>query len=184
MGSFADNFTNLFSFLTIISQLLVVVLVILLISSKTNKILIFFISNFLLFGFIISLTATLGSLIFSKVIGWNPCELCWYQRILMYPQVLLFSLALWKKDHKIADYSLLLSLIGVLIAAYHYYGQIFSSGALACPVVGSITGCAQKIFVKFGYVTLPMMSLTAFVLLILLAWLFNRKNKIDINARR
>ena len=118
---------------------------------------------------IVATTATLGSLFFSDIAGWNPCKLCWYQRIFMYPQVLLLLIALWKKDRNIAVYVLALSVIGMLVAAHHYSEQV----ALAMqPVADSLVPCdasgvscaKTEIRFTFGFITLPMMAFTAFVL--------------------
>lgn len=113
----------------------------------------------------ISVTA---SLIYSEVIGFPPCELCWMQRVFMYPQLIIFGLALWKKTRDSAIYCLPLSVVGTIIAGYHFYGQSFNPDALpACDITIGATSCAVKYFVEFGYITLPLMSLISFLLLIL-----------------
>ena len=118
---------------------------------------------------VVAATATLGSLFFSDIAGWNPCKLCWYQRIFMYPQVILLLIALWKKDRNIAVYVLALSVIGMLVAAHHYSEQV----ALAMqPVADSLVPCdasgvscaKTEIRFTFGFITLPMMAFTAFLL--------------------
>ncbi|MDZ5610621.1 disulfide oxidoreductase, partial [Bacillus pseudomycoides] len=68
----------------------------------------------------VSLIATLGSLYLSEIMKYEPCTLCWYQRILMYPLVLLLGTAIIRKDYRIGIYSLVLAIIGACIAAYHY----------------------------------------------------------------
>lgn len=118
---------------------------------------------------IVAFVATCGSLYFSDVALWTPCKLCWYQRIFMYPQVFLLGLALWRKDRNIARYILLLSVIGAGIALWHYGEQV---GAALFPAVidpnvpcdTSGVSCASTPFFHFGYITIPMMALTAFVL--------------------
>lgn len=119
---------------------------------------------------VVAATATLGSLFFSDIAGWNPCKLCWYQRIFMYPLVPLLVIALWKKDRNIAVYVLALSVIGMLVAAHHYGEQV----ALALqpvaddslvPCDASGVSCAKtEIRFTFGFITLPMMAFTAFLL--------------------
>lgn len=123
----------------------------------------------ILLMFVVALVGTAGSLYFSDVAGWTPCKLCWYQRIFLYPQVLLLGLALWKRDARIAQYVLLLSAVGATIAIGHYAEQV--SAALFPAVVDpsqpcDTTGvsCASTPFFHFGYITIPMMALTAFVL--------------------
>lgn len=118
-------------------------------------------------AFLISLIATTSSLFYSEIAGYAPCTLCWYQRIFIYPQVLLLGFALWKKDRTIADYSILLSGVGAFIAIYHYYIQLGGSLLTPCSAVGYSVSCSQRFVLQFGYITIPMMSLTAFSLIIL-----------------
>ena len=74
---------------------------------------------------ILSLSATMGSLWYSEIIGFEPCKLCWFQRIFMYPQTILFLIAMKvKRNTGIIWNSLVLSLIGGLIASYHYLMQM------------------------------------------------------------
>ena len=123
------------------------------------------------FGFIVALVAMLGSLYYSDVLGYEPCKLCWYQRIAMYSQVFLFATALVKGEKSnIWSYSLVLSWIGGIIAAYHYYIQISLKPILAlpCSAVGFSASCTETFVTSFGYITIPMMALSAFILLIIL----------------
>lgn len=125
-------------------------------------------SNAFILALVVSLTATLGSLFYSEVAGFEPCKLCWYQRILMYPQVVLLGLAIKKRDRNIADYLLALSLLGAPIALYHYFLQRVESPFVPCTVVGYSASCNQSFTMQFGYITIPMMTLTAFILIMLL----------------
>ncbi len=120
------------------------------------------------FGLIISLLATLGSLYYSDIVGLTPCKLCWYQRILMYPLVPIFSIALLKRYRQIADYILALSGIGGFIALYHYFLQTTKIEILPCSTLGYSVSCSENFFTTFGYITIPMMSLTAFGLIFML----------------
>lgn len=133
-------------------------------------------SNYLIFGFIIALAATLGSLFYSEIIGYPPCNLCWYQRILIYPQVLLFAIAIINKDLKVRNYIIALTILGLIITGYQYYIQ--SSEGSTC-IVNSDVPCTEKYLLSFGYITIPMMSLTAFALLLIISILAgkNHKNK-------
>lgn len=128
-------------------------------------------NNALVLGFVISLVAMLGSLYFSEIMGYAPCTLCWYQRIFIYAQVFLFGTALWKHEHvRIWTYSLVLSVVGALIAAFQYYIQFASKPivSLPCSALGSSASCTEKFITYFGYITIPMMSLTIFVTIIIL----------------
>ncbi len=117
-------------------------------------------------AFVVAASGMLVSLLYSEIIGFAPCELCWIQRIFLYPQVIILGLALWKKTRDAGAYCLVLSGIGAVVAAYHFYGQSFNPSALLDCGASSGTSCAIRYFVEFGYVTIPLMSLTAFSLLI------------------
>ncbi len=126
--------------------------------------------HYLLFGLLVSVVATGGSLFYSGVLGYTPCTLCWWQRIFMYPQVLLFALALWRRDSQFYRYALWLSVLGALFAGYHYGLQIgFLTTDTPCSAVGYSASCSESFFVRYGYITIPMMALTAFVMLIIFA---------------
>src|SRR3990167_10490598 len=88
------------------------------------------------FALIVSLIATLGSLFYSEIAKFEPCRLCWYQRIIMYPQVILIALSLLRRDRNLSDYLIALSLIGVIISSYHYYLQQGGQSLFPCSVVG------------------------------------------------
>lgn len=121
--------------------------------------------NGLVLAFIVALTATLGSLFFSLVAGYPPCELCWYQRIGMYPLVFILGLGLLRKDREgAADYSLAVLIPGALIALYHNYLYFRSSGGGAC-APGEAGMCLVRFVFEFNYVTIPLMSLTAYLLI-------------------
>lgn len=122
--------------------------------------------NARLLAFIVALTAMLGSLYFSDIAGFAPCTLCWYQRIAMYPMVFLLGIAIAKNDRKnIVDYCLALSAIGAIIAGYHYWLQRGGSEILPCSAVGYSVSCSQTFTMSYGYITIPVMALTAFLMI-------------------
>ncbi|MBG9944420.1 disulfide oxidoreductase [Brevibacillus formosus] len=115
----------------------------------------------------VSLIATGGSLFFSEVLKYIPCDLCWYQRILMYPLVILLGVASAKKDDKIASYALILSIIGGLISLYHYSIQKIP----ALQDLGSACGivpCNTDYINWLGFITIPFLALIAFTLISIL----------------
>lgn len=119
--------------------------------------------------FIISLIATAGSLYFSEIRGWTPCKLCWWQRIFMYPQVIVLAMALYKKSRDIIAYLIPLSVIGAVIAAFHYAEQLQARLAPAnslVPCDASGISCAATPIFHFGYITIPVMALSAFLLIL------------------
>ena len=141
---------------------------------QNQKILTYFSKKSLFFSFVVALTATVGSLYFSEVAHFEPCKLCWFQRIFMYPLPLMLGISLWKKTKDVDKYVLPLSIIGLLVAAYHYYFQVTGNPLIPCSTVGFSVSCSERFFTYFGYITIPWMSLSAF-LLIVIAMLVVRK---------
>ncbi|GAA6752815.1 disulfide bond formation protein B [Thermus antranikianii] len=116
------------------------------------------------------MVATLGSLYYSEVRLFLPCELCWYQRIFMYPQAVLLGLALWRQDLSIWPYALTLSLIGGSISTLHLMEQRFPDlFTLACkPPVP----CSVEYIPQFP---IPLQALIAFLLIALSMGLLARE---------
>lgn len=131
-------------------------------------------------AFAVSLIASAGSLLYSEAVGFLPCILCWYQRIALFPQVILFGIAAPKKDYRVVEYAVPLSVIGGIIAAYHYYGQMLNSSALPCPVVTGAPSCSQVPFVAFEFITIPMMALSVFLLLIALSLILRKISRTGV----
>lgn len=122
----------------------------------------------LLLGFLVSAAATIGSLLYSEVVGYPACILCWVQRIFMYPLPLLFGLALYRKDRAIIPYALLLTLIGGAVALYQWVKDmlaLYSSVSIPCPAVSALPSCDRIYVLEFGYITIPMIALNAFLLI-------------------
>jgi len=118
----------------------------------------------LLLMFLVSLSATLGSLFFSEVAFWVPCKLCWLQRIFIYPQAFILGLALYKKDESVVPYVLLLSLVGMAVAGFHYGEQLRSiidpanfDPNVPCDLTG--ISCRATYVLLYGFITIPFMSL-------------------------
>lgn len=156
---------QLLALLTIAGQILLAVLIAVLII-KRGWLFDFFAKHALAFSFAAVALATLGSLFYSEIAGYEPCKLCWFQRILMYPQAIILGLAWLKKDYNIALYGIVLSSIGALIAGYHYLLQIGLVPAINCSAVGYSIGCSQRFVMQLGYITIPLMALTVFLLII------------------
>jgi len=132
--------------------------------------------NLLVSAWGISFIATLGSLYFSEVMKFIPCELCWFQRIFMYPQVILLGMAAIRKEYHIARYSLVLSIIGGAISLYHYLIQkvsFFQERAISCGQVP----CTGQYINWFGFITIPFLALTAFALIAIISTIMIRKMK-------
>ena len=110
----------------------------------------------------VALLATVGSLFFSEVMGLPPCVLCWYQRVAMYPLVLIIATGIIARDRRVRAYALPLSLAGLAAAVYHnllYYGVIPET-LTPCSEGAS---CTERQIEWFGFVTIPLMGLASFV---------------------
>ena len=118
-------------------------------------------------GFALTLIGSALTLFYSEVIGFPPCPLCWWQRVFLYPQVVLFALALWRRDRTVAGYSIALSIIGLGVGLYHHALQVLPAGSLPCPAEGTVS-CAQRFVFEFGYITFPLMAASLFAFLIVL----------------
>ncbi|HEY4513971.1 MAG TPA: disulfide bond formation protein B [Candidatus Paceibacterota bacterium] len=119
-------------------------------------------------GLALTLGAMAASLYYSEILGILPCGLCWIQRIFLYPQVVLFVLAIWKKDSGIADYIIGLSILGALTGLYQHYIQMGGENVLPCPAVTTVADCAQRFMFEFGYITFPFAVFVLFAFLIIL----------------
>ena len=116
-------------------------------------------------AFVVAAIATGGSLFLSQVAGFVPCELCWFQRICMYPLSILTLFAAVHNDNRVARYLLPFPVIGACVSVYHLLieNQVIAEPS-ACRIGGA--GCAVKWINYFGYMTIPTLTLTGFVLLI------------------
>ena len=116
-------------------------------------------------GFVVAAIATGGSLFFSQIAGYPPCEMCWFQRICMYPLSLLLLLIAWRGDYRAARYLLPFPVVGAGVSIYHLLIENHVvAEPTACQVGGA--GCAAKWINEFGYMTIPTLALTGFLLLI------------------
>jgi disulfide bond formation protein DsbB len=130
-------------------------------------------------AWLIALVATLGSLYFSEIWGLAPCKLCWEQRIFMYPLVFILAVGIWRREKRLEEYVLPLALIGTLIAAYHnilYYQANFLYGVNEFALTSCAGGvsCTNQQIAWFGFVTIPFLSLLAFLMIVGLLWLHRR----------
>ncbi len=130
-----------------------------------KKVLSFVATHAILFSFFVALASLIGSLLYSEISGYEPCNLCWLQRIFIYPQVVILGMALWKRDRNVADYSIALSGIGAAIALYQTLLQMGVTPGLPCAAYSA--SCAQRFVLEYGYITIPFMALTAFSLIII-----------------
>jgi len=132
---------------------------------------------YLLFGsWLIASLAALGSLFLEKGLGIEPCALCWYQRIFMYPLVLILLTGLLPLDRRVTRYALPLAFFGWITAFYHLlmYVGIVPESLQPC---GSGPSCVQDDLGVFGFVNIPMLSLLSFSVVIGLLLVFMQRTK-------
>ena len=174
-----NNLDLILGFSAIALQIVSVFLLLLLfLGNKKNKVFDFIDKHFIYLGFFVSLIAVIFSLVYSEVIRFTPCELCWFQRIFLFPQVFLFGIALWDKparphegadgDKSVIKYSVPLLCAGFAISIYqnliYYFGN--SSGSI-CDSSG--VSCFQHLVSVFGgYISIPMLALTSFFFLLVI----------------
>lgn len=168
--SWVETVNSVLGILTIVGDVVIVGMAAIYISKIKSSLRTVIAKNAIRMSFVIALISTLGSLFYSEIAGYEPCKLCWYQRILMYPLVIILGIAWKRNDKKIVDYALPLSGLGAIIAGYHYYLQLGGNSILPCSAIGYSVSCSQRFVMSFGYITIPMMALTAFLLITLLLW--------------
>ncbi|HVC03401.1 MAG TPA: disulfide oxidoreductase [Candidatus Acidoferrales bacterium] len=114
-------------------------------------------------AWIVAMLATLGSLYLSQIANLTPCEFCWFQRICMYPLSLLLGIAAFRGDTRIAKkYFLTLSIVGAALATYHYQLEHIAGEPTVC---GAAVPCDMAAFNIFGFISVPFLSLAAFLLI-------------------
>jgi disulfide bond formation protein DsbB len=116
------------------------------------------------FAWIVATVATLGSLYYSEHAGFVPCELCWYQRILMYPLVIVLGVAALRRDRTVWITALVFVVLGAPLSLYHWLVErvpAFEESS-SC---SALTPCSAPWFEKLGFVTLAWMAMSAFLLI-------------------
>lgn len=120
-------------------------------------------------AWLVSLTATLGSLYFSEIREFVPCELCWIQRIFMYPLTILLGIAVFTDDRTVRKYVLPLTSVGGFVSLYHYLVQKVPGFAEIQPCAQGVP-CSGQYINWLGFITIPFLALTAFTLITILIW--------------
>jgi disulfide bond formation protein DsbB len=112
-----------------------------------------------------AMIATGGSLFFSEVLGWIPCELCWYQRILMYPLTVIISVGILRNDRKMYLYALPLAITGMGVALYHYLVVMMIIPPPACS--GAMPCAFDYINIPgaLSFIKVPFLALVAFTII-------------------
>jgi disulfide bond formation protein DsbB len=120
-------------------------------------------SQYFLYGaWVVSIIATLGSLYFSEIRGFIPCELCWFQRIFMYPLTLILGVATFQNDSGLRKIILPMSIVGGTISILHYLEQKVEGFGGIKPCASGVP-CNAEYINWLGFITIPFLALTAFV---------------------
>jgi disulfide bond formation protein DsbB len=176
-----EKFISVFNTINGVGVVLLQVFAVLLLVSlvfyhkKPNVLLSFTSKNAYSIGFFISTMSMVLSLVYSEIVGFAPCMLCWYQRIFMYPQAFLFGMSVWKKEKLITDYSLVLAIVGLTVSIYHNFLSWLPSVNLPCSATGP--SCTMLYTNIFGYITIPVMSMTGFMVVILSLLIMKNRTK-------
>jgi disulfide bond formation protein DsbB len=130
--------------------------------------------NILFLCWLVAGVSTTGSLFFSYVMEFAPCVLCWYQRIFLFPLVLILAVGLFPLDKKVVKYALPLAVAGWLTAAYHnlLYAGIIPESIQPC---SQGVSCTEEYINLFGFLSIPMLSLLSFTTITMLLIIFYRR---------
>jgi disulfide bond formation protein DsbB len=129
-------------------------------------------------AFAVALLATVGSLAMSEAFGLIPCVLCWYQRIFMYPLVIIIGVAVLRRDTTWPITAIPFAVLGVAVSLYHSLLQWQVLPESAAPCVAGVS-CITLHVNWLGFITIPFMSLLAFLLIIGLALIRLKGEKYD-----
>lgn len=163
----AQVFSTLVSIAVVIGQIVTVGLILLFLrdtrARSRDAITSWIHKHGLALAFLVALGAITTTFIFSDVIGWTPCTLCWYQRAFMIGLTVILGIAAWRKDRAIIPYALAFVGLGALVALNHVWLQAGGLSLIPCPAPGpGVVSCDQRFIYEFGYLTIPVMSLTGF----------------------
>ena len=178
MTPIVQNVTNILSFLTVLADIFAVFLFVLLTTPLRDhgwgKRVGAFSANTPFFFLSLSPSAASWKLILFRIRPFRPCILCWIERGFLYTIAVIFIVAmLARKEEHVRQYgnfvrncALVLSSAGFIVSAYHSWLQLGGGSLIPCSATG--VSCEFVYFMEYGYVTIPMMCLTAFALVILL----------------
>ncbi|MDB4984238.1 MAG: disulfide bond formation protein [Patescibacteria group bacterium] len=167
-----NTITGIGSIIIILGVLLVIALVFL--GETDSKIFKWIKKNAAVFTFVLALGGMIGSLIYSNVFGFAPCEFCWSIRIMLYPQVVIFGAHLWRRDANAWLVSTILSIVGLGLSIYLVLLQAGKIGNDAACIAAGVS-CAKIDVIIFGWLTIPIMVLVFFVGMLTLSYVAHKK---------
>jgi disulfide bond formation protein DsbB len=174
--------STLFALLTVIADVIVLVLLVLGVGARwsdpiaraRNAVWELIADTGLWLAWAVALVATIGSLYLSEVAHFIPCQLCWYQRIAIYPLAVILLVAALRHDRAIRFAAIPLAAIGAIVSIYHYQLERFPNQAsVSCSAEAP---CTVVWIWRFHYVSIPFMALSAAVLIIALLWIAGRSD--------
>src|SRR5210317_2526253 len=130
--------------------------------------------NILFLCWLVSSVSAMGSLFFSYVMEFAPCVLCWYQRIFLFPLVIILAVGLFPIDKSVVKYALPLAIAGWLTAAYHnlLYAGIVPESIQPC---SQGVSCTEEYINLFGFLSIPMLSLLSFSIIVTILVILKRR---------
>lgn len=132
-------------------------------------------------AWIVAVVATIGSLIYSEVIHFPPCRLCWFQRIAMYPMSIVLLVGAIRREFQVKYYALPLALIGLGTSIYHYTIQRIPN--LEGGACDPSNPCSAVFVDVFGFISIPFMAGAGFIVIAVLLGFYVNENKIEKEAR-
>lgn len=133
-------------------------------------------------AWLVALVATVGSLVYSEVVHFTPCRLCWFQRIAMYPMVIVLLVGAIRRDFRARYYALPLALIGLGISIYHYLLQRFPN-LEATSSCDPSNPCSLVLVNIFDFVSIPFMAGAGFIVIAVLLGFYVNENNIEQEKR-
>lgn len=180
---FLQNLTPILVFLTYALNAVTVYLLLVLIFREkqfSKKTIVFLKKKGVLIAFVVSLGAFVGSLIYSNMIGFQPCYLCWWERILIYPLVVIYGVGLYLKERSVWLYSFIFTSMALVVSGYHSYIRLAGSESALC--IENAVSCTKEYVNGYGYVTIPTMALSTVLFLFILT-LIDKKSYNKINEK-
>ncbi|MBV6681962.1 disulfide oxidoreductase [Bacillus thuringiensis] len=123
----------------------------------------------IVFAWTIATSAMLISLFFSEWMKLPPCDLCWYQRMAMYPLVLILGIGMYRKDPNVSTYASPFACIGLMLSVYQITIQTFPASEMKICSVG--VSCTEDYLNLFGFISIPMLSFVGFLAIIVLLYI-------------
>lgn len=111
---------------------------------------------------LIALSGFFLSIYFGEVAHFEPCRLCWYQRMALFPLVLLLGLGVYRSDFGVLPYTIVFALLGTLVASYHALQESFPL-LQTTALCGEKGDCSEPVFLLFGFLTFPVLSAAGFL---------------------